>query len=237
MPIMAVPQKPYPTRRNGYYVINGERHVSVTTVLNVLAKPALVHWAAKTAATLVLEDPEKYSTCEAAAGGIYTARDKAADRGSLVHSLVEAITRRAEVDRDSVPDHVRGYMQAFLSWVSLTQPTPLFSECTVYNREHLYAGTCDFIAAFPDRKVRMIDIKTGGIYPEVGLQLEAYRRCEYLFPRVNGDPAHPVAMPPVSETAVLLLREDGTYDYRPIIGDFDAFLAAVRLWRWTKEVT
>lgn len=52
----------FPRRRNGWYHLDGKRYVSVTTVLQALAKPALVPWAARTAAEAVLEDPETYST-------------------------------------------------------------------------------------------------------------------------------------------------------------------------------
>ncbi len=35
-------------RRNGWYYLDGRRYVSVTTVLQALAKSALVPWAART---------------------------------------------------------------------------------------------------------------------------------------------------------------------------------------------
>ncbi len=42
-------------------------------------------------------------------------------------------------------------------------------------------------------------------------------------------------MPPVAETAAVLLREDGTFDYRTLRGDMEVFLALKRVWEWVKE--
>ncbi len=225
-----------PRRRDGYYYLNGRKFVSVTTVLEVLAKPALIHWAARTAASLVLSDPDTYDTAQKAAGGIYGARDKAADRGALIHSFAEALARGAALDVAGLPEEMRGYGRAFLSWAQTVRPVPLFTEANAYSDRHGYAGTTDLIAAFPDKQMRLVDFKTGGaIYPEVGLQMEAYRNCDFILPHVNGDPAQLVLMPPVAETAVVLLREDGTFDYRTMRGDFEAFLALLRVWQWLHQ--
>lgn len=221
-------------RRDGFYHLPGNRkYPSVTTILGVLAKPALIHWAAKTSAALVLDDPAQYDTAEKAAGGIYAARDKAADRGSMVHSLIEALFRGSPVDASDMPDHVKGYYSAFWKWVKAVRPTPVYAEATVYNDQFGYAGTTDLIAAFPDKALRLIDFKTGGIYQEVGLQMEAYRRADYILPR--GPEAVPIPMPPVSETCAVRLSPDGTYEYRSLVGDMDAFLAAKRLWEWAQR--
>jgi hypothetical protein len=224
----------FPLRRNGFYRINGEKFASVTTILGVINKPALVHWGARTAASLVLEDPVRYNTCEAAAGGIYGVRDRAADRGSLIHSIIEALSRGADVNIEGILDHARGYVLGFLSWWTQVRPVTLFSEATVLNTQHHYAGTTDMIFATPsDKSVRLLDVKTSGDgYREVSLQIEAYRRCDKLIPHVGGNPARPIEMPPVTATMVLLLREDGTFRYEELRGDFEAFLAAKRLWEW-----
>lgn len=222
-------------RRDGFYHLpEGRKYPSVTTILQVLAKPALIHWAAKTSASLVLDDPMQYDTAEKAAGGIYAARDKAADRGSMVHSLIEALFKQAPVETETMPDHVLGYYKAFGAWVRAVQPKPVYAEATVYNDEFGYAGTTDLVAAFPDKSLRLIDFKTSsGIYPEVGLQMEAYRRAGWILP--HGEGKAPILMPPVSETCAVRLGADGTFEYRTIQGDFDAFLAAKRLWEWTQR--
>lgn len=205
--------------------------MSVTTVLQALAKPALVPWAARTAAEAVLEDPAVYDTAEKAAAVIYRKRDSAADRGSLVHSLAEVTARGAEIDLTGVPKDARGYAKAFVAWTGAMRPTPLFTEANVYSDHHTYAGTCDLIAAFPDKQVRLVDFKTtGDLYREVALQLEAYRQADFIVPHV-GEPRR-IPLPTVAETAAVLLRPDGTYEYRTMKADLDVFLSLLRVWRW-----
>ena len=224
----------FPRRRNGWYYLNDRKYVSVTTVLQALAKPALVPWAARTAAEAVLEDPATYNTAEAAAAAIYRKRDSAANRGSLVHSLAEATARGAELDLAGVPEDARGYAEAFLAWTRAMRPTPLFTEANVYSDRHGYAGTTDLIAAFPDKQVRLVDFKTtGDIYREVGLQLEAYRQADFIIPHV-GEPRR-IALPPVAETAAVLLRPDGTFEYRTLRGDLEVFLSLLRVWQWMRR--
>lgn len=229
----AVSTERFPRRRNGWYYLNDRRYVSVTTVLQALAKPALVPWAARTAAEAVLEDPATYSTAEAAASVIYRKRDAAADRGSLIHSLAEATARGADIDIVGIPEAARGYARAFQAWTRTMQPTALFTEANVYSDRHGYAGTTDLIAVFADKQVRLVDFKTtGDLYREVGLQLEAYRQADFIVPHV-GEPRR-IPIPPVAETAAVLLRPDGTYEYRTMRGDLDVFLSLLRVWHWMR---
>ena len=224
----------FPRRRNGWYHLDGRKYVSVTTVLQALAKPALVPWAARTAAEAVLEDPAAYDTVEKAAAVIYRKRDTAADRGSLVHSLAEATARGAEIDLASVPEAARGYAHAFLAWARAMRPTPLYTEANVYSDRYGYAGTTDLIAAFPDKQVRLVDFKTtSDLYREVALQLEAYRQADFIVPHV-GEPQR-IPLPPVAETAAVLLRPDGTFEYRTMRGELDVFLALLRVWTWMRN--
>lgn len=221
-------------RRNGMYFLDNDEYTSVTTILSCLARPALIYWAAKTAAGLVLEQPDRFDTAEAAAGGIYAVRDKAADRGSLIHSLAEAFARQGAVE--VVPDAIKGYADAFWSWVNVAQPTPLFTESNVYNRTHRYGGTLDLLVALPDKSLVIVDFKTSPrVYDEVELQLAAYRNAEFIVPHL--DATQRIPMPTVSKTACVLLRENGTFAYEELNGDFSVFLhlKAVHDWQRGKK--
>src|SRR5947207_2480039 len=71
-----------PQRRGGYYLIDSIQMPSVTTILGIINKPALITWAAKQGAKAVLKDPVLYDTPYAAASAIYTIDgEKATDRG------------------------------------------------------------------------------------------------------------------------------------------------------------
>ena len=88
------------------------------------------------------------------------------------------------------------------------EPTWEASELTVYNKTHKYAGTLDFIADIPalGEGLTLCDIKTGkGVYPEVALQLAAYRFAEFAETANNNAR---VEMPETERAFVLHLRPD-----------------------------
>src|SRR5947208_10967376 len=83
-----------PQRRGGYYLIDGIDMPSVTTILGIINKPALITWAAKQGAKAVLKDPVLYDTPYAAASAIYTIDgEKATDRGKEAHKVAEDYAR------------------------------------------------------------------------------------------------------------------------------------------------
>jgi hypothetical protein len=208
---------------------------SVTEILKVtgFGKHQLMYWAAKTSASLVLSDPETFDTAEKAASGIYQVRDKAATRGSMVHSLAEAMDKGGEILPDLLPDVSRGYAHAYKAWFDDTKPAILYTEATVWNDTHGYAGTMDLLATMQDGGVTLIDRKTGkSIYLEAWLQLSAYKHAEWVWPQGEKDP---IKMPPVETVSTLLLSPDGSYDFKTITTDFPAFLAAKTLWEWAEK--
>ena len=231
-PMTAIATK-FPRRRDGFYHLDDKKYASVTEILSILAKPALVPWAARTAAALVLDDPFKYDTAEKASGAIYAVRDKAADRGSTIHSLAEAIVRSGQVDLDSVPEQFRGYGVALNHFWRDFRPTVIETEANVYSDEHMYAGTTDLICEIGGR-THLCDYKTGkDIYKEAALQLCAYRYADFIL--TKDTPPIRLDMPDIEATAVVLLGDDGTFLFKEVDAPFDAFLAAKRLWQWTKE--
>lgn len=176
-------------RRDGFYRLEIEgveqKFISVTNVLNVMNKPALVTWAARTAAELVLNDPYEYDSAQKAASGIYGKRDSAADRGSTIHSAVEAMLNGSPLDIDAMPEAFRGYAQSFSRWFDTVRGNfeLIHSECSVYSTTHGYAGTTDLVCRIGGITY-LIDFKTGkGLYAEVGLQLTAYKHADLWLPK------------------------------------------------------
>jgi hypothetical protein len=221
-----------PLRDNaGLYEVLGESYPSVTTILKVLDKPALVKWAARTAAELVLKDPVTYSTPELAAQGIYGKREKAAERGTGVHEIAEMLALDKPLPPlETIDESQQGYCQALLGFWRTAKPEVLISEAVCVGREHRYAGTCDLIAAMGDELV-MLDYKTGrAAYREASLQLSAYRGADSIF--LNG------SLQPMVETVVgivVLLAPDGSWRiHRQPEIPLEVFLACKRLYEWTK---
>lgn len=83
----------------------------------------------------------------------------------------------------------------------------------------------------------LIDYKTSasGIYPEATVQLAAYRYAESMLPGLEANPEDELPMLPVDFCAVLWLRDDATYELRPVLADERAwkiFLYAAQISRF-----
>lgn len=177
-------------------------------------------------------------------------RDAAAARGSKVHEQSEEIVKaRADEAARLViagADHAailagfdevtRPYMASFLAWVRDFRPRFVATEATVYNRTAGYAGTLDAIVrrCF-DQELVIVDYKTGReIYPEVGLQLAAYARGEFMgLP--DGSERR---LPEIGVGAVLHLTPTG-YEFRRVRIDdllYRIFLHACEVARFRLEI-
>ncbi len=236
MMIMTTPGKQkFPKRRGSYYYYLGEKFVSVTNVLQMLAKPALITWAAKTASALVLDDPERYDTVQKAVGGLYAGRDDAGERGTEAHSIADHYATKIWQQKDvSVTDQVFGsinpYRPGIESFFNIMHPDVLFSEVNVYSRKHGYAGTSDLIAEIGG-DVWLVDWKTSkAVYPDMALQLAAYANAEFIL-----EEGKEIDIPKIDKTAVVLLKADGTFQWTPLFGDFEVFLALRKVWDWNEK--
>lgn len=225
--------------QHGYYW-NGEGPIpSVTTILGIIDKSGpLVGWAKREVANAAVRNLTGLGDMVAASGPEATARwlatipgyqrDKAADRGSDVHALAEAISRGQSV---IVPDELAGYVDAFAAWQREWQPEYLAAEEMVCSLRYHYAGTLDAIIRVAG-ETWIVDYKTSkGVYPETGMQLAAYAHADFI-----GRPGvrRRFRIPTIDSYGVLHLRPDG-YEFVPyrVTGDtFTAFLNARRLWQW-----
>ena len=183
---------------------------SVTTILNVISKPALVPWAR----TLALEHaraalldspppPENYEvylewvehTIAKAKAWPDQVKDQAADFGTRLHALIEGYIKAPQLPLD-IPEDMRPPFDAFLAWQEESQVTIHLAEFMVYSQRRGYAGTVDAIATRGDELI-VVDWKTSNaVYPVMALQLGAYGAAleEMLDDRI-----------PVAETWVLRL--------------------------------
>lgn len=157
------------------YAVNGERFVNVTTILNVLAKEALLHWVAR----------------ETAAGRDWReTRDEAAKRGTGTHALIASILAGEKASLADLDDEQRAWGQAAFRWLKDREPDVYLSETMVCAPRYGYAGRLDLVAAI-DGADTLCDFKTvsafaykrkGGEpteerlppYPENLLQLDLY---------------------------------------------------------------
>lgn len=192
-----------------------ERLPSVTTLLSQIDKPALKQWASRTAAEYAVDHWDQLAALSPAerrkqiAGAPWQSRDKAAAKGTAIHSMAEDLIAGRPVD---VPDELASKVQGLARWIEAsrirvvrseamvwTEPDPEFGSCG-------YAGTFDAIVEHPRHGLTLIDWKTGtGVYPEFGVQLAGYASAEWIV--TNG---LDVPMPHFDRLAVAHVRPDGT---------------------------
>jgi len=180
---------------------------SVTTLIGVLDKPALLHWAAGLTADATLSDIPFVQQMLTSRGRDETwkwlrdarfrqPKDSLTDAefGTQIHVLLEEYTLTGikptptrETFKNDL-DAAAACLDQFDAWAHEHQPEYLATEVTVYNATYGYAGTCDcfmtidgtpLIADYKSsKKSRDGKGKPTGLYPEIALQLAGYRYAE-----------------------------------------------------------
>eukprot|EP00937_MAST-01D_sp_MAST-1D-sp2_P006706 g6706.t1 len=179
------------SQRSGrHYRVPGTNNLfpSVTTVLNVLNKPALVPWSTRVTLDAVKRDilsQPQLSAPEQWLGGVLsraktehkTVLSKAADFGTRAHQaiddMIEGVPISVEVDGG-----VRTVLAGFEEWRSAANMR-LAGDQMVYSRRYGFAGAMDALGlAEADGSVAVIDFKTSnGIYDSHLLQVAAYAKA------------------------------------------------------------
>jgi hypothetical protein len=158
---------------------------SSTTILGILAKPALVNWAVKTTIGFLAEKLDdiksgKITLSEENASSIlYEAKrrhrdikEESADIGSLVHEIIEFSLNGNDTSK-LINEKTEKPFNGFLEWKSKRKFSLVGSEMVVWSRLG-YAGTLD-CAAYLDGKLYIIDFKTSNaIYSEYVMQVASY---------------------------------------------------------------
>lgn len=126
------------------YMVNGERFANVTTILNVLAKDALLDWAARLA-----REGKNWKQVRAEAG----------ERGTLNHHLLLRLLTGQGGSLADLPAEHRKYGQAGFKFVHRRKPLVLECERMVACCEHRFAGRLDLFAELDEAKT-LVDFKT-----------------------------------------------------------------------------
>lgn len=160
------------TKTNGIYWKDEVPYISVTTVLGIISKPDLLPWVAVETYKAMKEKPDM--DVKEAMKAYENARDKAANRGSLVHSMIEVYKSNQTVIDADIPG--MDYYSSFVKFMVEQKPEFIYQEKIVFNTVDGYAGKFDLLARI-NGEVTLTDFKTnkdGKLYPEIQLQLSAY---------------------------------------------------------------
>ena len=141
---------------NGYE-ISGVWYPRVTKILEIKSKPGLDGF---------FKEVDSYLKAE-------SIKNKSAEEGSLVHSVIEKLALGEPVD---IPPSIQAAASSFERFKEETKIKfyPEFIEKQIWSLRHRYAGTVDALASI-NGKFGVLDIKTStGFYPEYNLQTAAY---------------------------------------------------------------
>ncbi|GAU66684.1 hypothetical protein SSP35_03_03320 [Streptomyces sp. NBRC 110611] len=205
------------TQKGHAYTLDGEPAPGVTTLISGgLPKPALVGWAAKSAARYAVDhwralaplvaSGEADAAYDEIRRAPFRERNAAAARGTEVHRYADALSRDEDTE---VPEELYGYVAACAGFLDDWGVRPLLREAPVGSRAHGYAGTLDLVAELPGGQVALFDYKTSrsGVWPDTALQLAAYRYADF---HLNDDGTEsPMARLNITATYAVHLREDG----------------------------
>lgn len=163
------------------YTWAGKPVPGVTTILQKIAKPRLIGWAADMASDHWLEAVRSgrvdYAAIHKEAKSAHRKKTAAAaESGQNVHAYAEAYFKSQPLP-ELLTDAAKRGAEAFHKWISAHNIEIIASERRIFSKEHFYAGTCDFVAKI-DGVYGVGDIKTSsGIYPEMRFQTAAYQHA------------------------------------------------------------
>lgn len=228
-------------KANHKYYLDGKPLTGVTTVLGVIAKPALIQWAANEAIKYIRETQPKPVKIAGVDMVIYTKdqlsdlldtarvasttkRDGMADIGTAVHAWLEKFVKGKNPKPNKKLDHIT---KNFVEWAHKNQIKFLKSEVRVFSEKHWFAGTFDLLFEM-NGKIYIGDIKTGsGIYGrEPFAQMAGYQICleEAGYKAVQG-------------RMIIRCGRDGAFETKESL-DFETdkkiFLSALDLYRGLK---
>jgi predicted RecB family nuclease len=251
-------------RRGRFYELpGGERFPSVTNILGVIGKPALINWAASQeremvirAAASLYEDLPTNAQKMTRIGFVTSlqtrlgkekahqkALSKASEIGSQVHALIEwnlrkELGHKVTEEQAQISPKAAWAFQAYEKWRAEVGFKPVMIEQTVWSKTHGYAGTMDFLADVTlngERVLALGDWKSGkAIYEEALLQNAAYVAA--LTEMGHAEPGH------VWGVIVRLPKIESDPDFEARIispaeqaENFEAFLSAKRTWEWVQK--
>lgn len=165
-------------------LVNGEYQnlTGCTTILGIVAKPALIQWSANMAVKYVKEHFVDYETLDDVLSEAKVAhrkrKESAGDYGNMVHDTVSEIIQDViEKEEGFIRSgkNPNKSIQNFLDWAINNKVKFLATEQNIYSERLFIGGIVDFVCEI-DGQIFVGDIKTAksGIYPENFWQCAGY---------------------------------------------------------------
>ena len=235
------------------YKFNKERHLhqllvdgeyrnltGCTTVLQVIAKPALIQWSANMTAKYITENFKEgcniLKLCDEARYSHRKRKEKAGDYGTKTHEEIEKYITQCISEFGGRPIDIETNgnksIRNFVDWARKNKVIFLATEKNVYSEEMFTGGIVDFVCEI-DGQIFVGDIKTAksGIYPENFWQCAGYDL-------MMKDMGLPFAQD-IKGYLILNLKENGQMLEKRSISNGDntkAFLSCLSLYRIKQKI-
>jgi len=137
------------------YEISGVWYPRVTSICNIIAKPALERWIANQPSFVAMERK----------------REKITGWGTLIHNTIEEmlLDKNPKIDRT-----IRPSVDAFFDWFNNNKVKVIDVEKRIFSNKDTYAGTFDILAEI-NGKLGILDLKTSKeIWDNHFIQTAAY---------------------------------------------------------------
>lgn len=219
------------------YFLDGKPLHGTTTVLGVIAKPALIPWAAKMAVDYIIENFDTEMTekgicitatlAEEAKHAHSKKKESAGEAGTEAHKEIETIINNAIELGEGIIYSAHSenkQVKKFIDWAIENQVKFLASEQRLYSEEWWTAGTADFICEIKGN-LYVGDVKTSSaIYPEHMWQASAYAKMAEEMGMYEN--FHGVVIVNVPKKGGLNVKEN--YDLK---GNQEAFEACLKIYK------
>jgi hypothetical protein len=218
--------------RHYRHPVTGDLLPSVTNILSMLNKPALMHWAAREVAELaatmreVLPQMSHDEVVDVLKGAATRTGNRAGSRGTDIHEWLEEALRGRPTP--VLTGQAIQYQPAAQDWLTMMRPTPIATETTMF--APLYAGTADAVVEM-DGAVWLLDFKTSkAVYGEAALQLAALADGTLWH-----DGTKEVPTVPIDRLGVVRIGTGGVWELHEVddIANHHAcFIALLEVWHW-----
>lgn len=177
------------------YRVNDKIRYGVTSITNVMAKPAIVNWAVKLTKEKTYSEAKRLGGVEflknlqdvllTAGREHYIVSKEARELGTRVHDKAEKWHTKG-TDRDALITEImqienkeeRFACSVMFKFFKEHKFEPLELEGKCYSKEHEYAGTIDYLGSV-DGKLSVLDYKTSsGLWSNYPLQATAYAQAK-----------------------------------------------------------
>jgi hypothetical protein len=224
------------------YTVDGITRPSVTGIIKVIDKSGpLMGWVAKLCSEEVaaglkagspLDELEIKDLCERVKKAYRRASEKAGDIGTMAHEWFEAFGKHqlgmGYKPHYPVNPRLRNCVDAFLGWVKEDEVRFVECEPKIYSRLYGYAGTMDLDAFVKDKRGTWDYKSSSAIYPEMRLQLAAYKQAR-----------EEEGFGPYEERGIVRVGKDGEgFEAKPFNDhdhDWQGFLSALYLHAWLNK--